>query len=152
MDDAEHFKTMRNEEKFSNLGPGSYDVSISWAPDSFMKYDRNRIMSRSRSNISTAASSSSQTRFRTQYEKSWIQTKSKPSIIDSSILTNTTTKFKKSISSHNNDDKDYNHSNDNGERSFTIINKTKKYKELNPLKAIQQITEEIDSVRNLPKI
>jgi hypothetical protein len=102
MDDAEHYKTMRNEEKFSNLGPGSYNVSISWQPDSFIKYDRNRIMTRSKSRSSTvdlsSISSASKTRFRTQYEKSWIQTINKPTLVDSSILS---TKFNKKNASNN---------------------------------------------------
>eukprot|EP01038_Epipyxis_sp_PR26KG_P008030 gene8030-10879_t len=40
MDDAEHYVTLRESEKMSNLGPGSYETIDNWSPTYFKKYNR----------------------------------------------------------------------------------------------------------------
>lgn len=46
--DGEHYNTLREDKKFSNLGPGYYDFKDSWTPSSFVKYgkDKSRVKPR----------------------------------------------------------------------------------------------------------
>lgn len=38
--DGEHYNTLREDLKFSNLGPGYYDLKDNWTPSSFIKYGK----------------------------------------------------------------------------------------------------------------
>lgn len=40
--DGERYNTLREDKKFSNLGPGYYDLRDDWVPSSFTKYGKDK--------------------------------------------------------------------------------------------------------------
>jgi len=42
MRDGEHYNTLREDKKLSNLGPGYYDMRDNWSPTSFVKHNKDR--------------------------------------------------------------------------------------------------------------
>lgn len=45
MDDGIHYKTLREDICFSNIGPGYYNATDNWSPTAFVKYNKNRRLS-----------------------------------------------------------------------------------------------------------